>query len=64
MAPALSWDTLLYMAKIDLELVPDSEMSIFFGKSIRDGISNRSSKPNNKYLKSDDPKQESKRIIY
>ena len=52
------------MAKIDIELVPDSEMSIFFGKSIRDGISNRSSKPNNKYLKSDDPKQESKRIIY
>ena len=52
------------MTKIDHELIPDSDMSIFFGKSIRDRISNRSSKPNNKYLKSDDPKQESKHIIY
>ena len=42
-------------------------MYIFFGKSTRGGISyisNRYSKANNKYLKSYDPKQETKLIIY
>ena len=42
-------------------------MYIFFEKDTRGRISyisNRNSKVNNKYLKSYDPKQESKRIIY
>ena len=42
-------------------------MYIFFEKGTRGGvsyISNRYSKANNKYLKSYDPKQESKHIIY
>ena len=39
-------------------------MSIFFEKGMRGGISKRFSKVENKYLKSDDPKQESKHIIY
>ena len=42
-------------------------MFIFFEKGIKGGISyisNRYSKANNKYLKSYDPKQESKNIIY
>ena len=42
-------------------------MYIFFEKVTRGGISyisNRSSKANNKYLESYDPKQESKHIIY
>ena len=42
-------------------------MCIFFEKGMRGGvsyISNRYSKANNKYLKSYDPKQESKHIIY
>ena len=42
-------------------------MYIFFEKGTRGRISyisNRNSKVNNKYLKSYDPKQESKRIIY
>ena len=42
-------------------------MYIFFEKVTRGGISyisNRSSKDNNKYLESYDPKQESKHIIY
>ena len=42
-------------------------MHIFFGKGTRGGISyisNRYSKANNKYLKSYDPKEESKYIIY
>ena len=45
----------------------DPDMYIFFEKGMRGGasyISNRYSKPSNKYLKSYDPKQESKHIIY
>ena len=66
-APGLSWDAMLKMTKIELELFPDRDMYIFFEKGTRDGmsyISNRYSKANNKHLKSYDPKQESKHIIY
>ena len=66
-AAALSWDAMLNMTKVELELIPDPDMYIFFEKGTRGGvsyISNRYSKANNKYLKSYDPKQESKHIIY
>ena len=66
-APALSWDAMLNMTKVERELIPDPDMFIFFEKVSRGGvshISNRYSKTNNKYLKSYDPKQESKHIIY
>ena len=66
-APGLSWDAMLKMTKIKLQLISDPEMYIFFEKGTRDGISyisNRYSKANNKYFKSYDPKQESKHIIY
>ena len=55
------------MIKIKLELIQDPDMYIFFEKGIKGGISyisNRYSKVNNKYLKSYEPKQESKHIIY
>ena len=58
---------MLNMTKVELELIPDPDMYIFFEKGTRDGvsyISNNYSKANNKYLKSYDPKQESKHIIY
>ena len=58
---------MLKMTKIELELIPDPDMYIFFEKGRRSGISyisNRYSKANNKYLKSYDQKQESKHIIY
>ena len=61
-APGLSWDAMLRMTKIELELIPDSDMSIFFEKGTGGGISyisNRYSNASNKYLKSYDPKQES-----
>ena len=48
------------MTKIELELILDSDIYIFFGKGKRSGISfisNRYSKPNCKYLKSYDPKE-------
>ena len=65
--PGLSWDAMLKMKKIKLELIPDPDMYIFFVKGTRGGISYisiRYSKYNNKYFKSYDPKQESKHIIY
>ena len=58
---------MLNMTTLKLELVPDLDMYIFFEKCKRGGvsyISNRYSKASNKYLKSYDPKQESKHIIY
>ena len=66
-APGLSWDAMLKMAKIKLELIADPDMYIYFEKGTRAGISyisNKYSKASKKYLKSYDPKQESKHIIY
>ena len=63
--PDLSSDAVLKVAKIKIELIPDRNMYVFFEKGIRGGISyisNRYRKANNKYLKSYDPKQESKHI--
>ena len=54
---------MLIMTEVELELIPDPRMYIFFEKGTKDGvvyISNRYSKASNKYLKSYDPKQESK----
>ena len=59
--PTLSWDAMLKMTKIKLELIPDPDMYIFFVKNTRGGISYisiRYSKYNNKYLKPNDTKQE------
>ena len=56
---------MLNMKKVKLKLSLDPD--IFFGKGMRGGvsyISNSYSKTRNKYLKSYDPKQESKHIIY
>ena len=53
--------------KVELKLIPDPYMYIFFEKGTRDEvsyISNRYNKTSNKYLKSSDPKQESKHFIY
>ena len=64
---SLNWDTMLSMTKVELELILDSDMYLFFAKGMKSGVSyfsNRYSKANNKYLKSCDPRQESKHIIY
>ena len=63
----LCWDAILKMTKIELALIPDPGIYIFFEKGTGGGIlyiSNRYSKTSNKYLKSYDPKQESKHNIY
>ena len=62
-----SWESMLKITKIKLELIPDPDMFIFFEKGARSGISNISNRysiTNNKYLKFYDPKQESKHIGY
>ena len=56
-ATALSWDEILSITKVELKLISDPDMYIFFEKSMRSGvsyISNRYSKANNKFLKSYD----------
>ena len=65
--PGLSWDAMFKMTKIELELIPDHGIYIFFENGTRSGISyisNRYSKSKNKYLKSYDLKEELKHIIY
>ena len=65
--PSLSLDAMVEMTKIKLELIPDPDMYILFEKGTRGGISyisNIYSKANNKFLKSLDPKKESKHNIY
>ena len=57
-APSLSWDAMLNMTKVELGLIPNPDMYIFFEKGTRGGvsyISTRYSKSNNKYLKSYKP---------
>ena len=57
-APGLSWDAMLNMTKVELELIPDPDIYVAFEKGTRDGvsyISNRYAKFSNKYLKSYDP---------
>ena len=55
------------MIKVQVEFIPDADMYLFFEKAMRGAVSyvfKRYSKYNNNCLKSDDPKQESKHVIY
>ena len=66
-APAISWDAMLNMIKVKLELIPDANMYIFFEKGTRSGVCdtyNRYSRAKKKYLKYYDTKKELKDIIY
>ena len=66
-SPGLSWDAMLKMTKIKLELMADIDMFQFIEKGMRGGISyiaNRYSKANNKYMKEYDEKTPSKYIMY
>ena len=58
---------MLNMTKVELELISPADMYLFSEKGMRGGLSHISKKysqANNKYLKSYDPKQEWKHIIY
>ncbi|XP_068675675.1 uncharacterized protein [Montipora foliosa] len=66
-SPGLSWDAMLKMTDIKLELMTDIDMFQFIEKGMRGGISyiaNRYCKANNKYMKKYDEKAPSKYIMY
>ena len=66
-SPGLSWDAMLKMTNIKLELITDIDMFQFIEKGMRGGISyiaNRYGEANNKYMKEYDEKVPSKYIMY
>ena len=66
-SPGLSWDAMLKMTDIKLELMTDIDMFQFIEKGMRGGISyiaNRYGKANNKYMKTYDENAPSKYIMY
>ena len=66
-SPGLSWDAMLKMTDIKLELMTDIDMFQFIEKGMRGGVSyicNRYGKANNKYMKTYYEKAPSKYIMY
>ena len=66
-SPGLSWDAMLKMTNIKLELMTDIDMFQFIEKGMRGGVSyiaNRYGNANNKYMKEYDEKVPSKYIMY
>ena len=66
-SPGLSWDAMLKMTDIKLELMTDIDMFQFIEKGMRGGtsyIANRYGEANNKYMKTYDEKAPSKYIMY
>ena len=66
-SPGLSWDAMLKMTKIKLDLILDIDMHLFVEKGMRGGFSytgKRYSKANNKYMDYYDSGKESKYITY
>ena len=66
-APGLSWDALLKMTGINLDLISDIDQQLFIEKGMRGGIStitHRHAVANNKYMKNYDPEEESSYLMY
>ena len=66
-SPGLSWDAMLKMTNMKLELMTDIDMFQFIEKGMRGGVSyiaNRYGNANNKYMKEYDEKAPSKYIMY
>ena len=66
-SPGLSWDAMLKMTGMELELISDIDMDLFIEKGMKGGISyipKRFSKANNKYMQFCDDKKPSKYISW
>ena len=66
-SPGLSWDAMLKMTAIELELISDIDMHLFIEQGMRGSISciaKRYSKGNNKHMECYDSIKESKYIAY
>ena len=66
-SPGLSWDAMLKMNGVELEVISEVDMYLLVEKGVRDGISyigKRYSKANNKYMKSYDDSKSSKFVTY
>ena len=66
-APGLSWDAMLKMTNIRLNLISDVDMYQFVEKGMRGGVSyiaNRFGEANNKYMKDFDENASEKHIMY
>ena len=65
--PGLSWDAMLKMTCIELELIPDIDMHLFIQKGVKGSISyiaKRFSRANIKYMQSYDANNPSRFITY
>ena len=66
-SPGLSWDAMLKMTKINLDLISDIDMQLFIEKGLRGGISyiaHRHGKATNKYMQNYNPQEESSYLMY
>ena len=66
-SPGLSWDAMLKMTDVKLELITDIDMYQFVEKGMRGGISyiaDRYGKANNKYMQNWNPNESSKYLRY
>ena len=66
-SPGLSWNAMLKMTKIELDLISDIDMHLFIEKRMRSGISyiaKRRSKSNNKHMRCYGSSKKSKYITY
>ena len=66
-SPGLSWDAMLKMTNIKLELMTDIDMFQFIESGMRGGVSyicHRHSQANNKYMSNYNPNRPSEHIVY
>ena len=66
-SPGLSWEAMLKMTRIELEVISDIDMHLFIGKGMRGGLSYIAkihSNANNKYTENYDSNKESVFIMY
>ena len=66
-SPGLSWDAMLKMTEIKLDLISDIEMQLFVEKGLRGGISyisHRHGKANNNYMRDFNPEEENSYLMY